>query len=132
MSTTVIPPLILGVDGLKWFFSLSLERNDGCGHSAEDVEEYITLLAYLLQSYVVIHPPVHGYHNDHPLCDHDDIREFSQEDLSYLENLKYHVSSLSGRCGSFLKEGQFLSLRTNLLLHMMAVIVYRRNVGELT
>ena len=126
MSTTVIPPLILGVDGLKWVFSLSLERNDGCGHSAEDVEEYITLLAYLLQSYVVIHTPVLcGYHNDHPLCDHDDshIREFSQEDLRFLQDLKYHVSSLSGRCDSFLKEGQFLSLRTNLLLHMMVAIV---------
>ncbi|CAB4008419.1 Hypothetical predicted protein [Paramuricea clavata] len=105
------------------FYREPPKRSDECGHSAEEVEEYITLLAYLLQSYVVIHSPgLHGYHNDQPLCDHDGVSEFSQDDLSCLEELNSHVLRLGERCGSFLREGQLLSLRTNVLLYMMAVV----------
>ena len=103
---------------------LLLERGDRCDYSTEDVEEYITLLAYLLQSYVVMRSSIlRGYHNDHPLCYHDGFREFSQEDLGYLENLNDYVSDLHTRCNSFLKRGESLSVRSKLLLYMMKVVV---------
>ncbi|XP_028391247.1 uncharacterized protein LOC114516078 [Dendronephthya gigantea] len=100
------------------------KRSGGLSYSAEDVEEYVTLLAYLLQSYVVIHmPSLHGYHNDYSLCYHDDVKEFSQEDLSYLKDLESYISKLQGRCEEFLKEDHHLSLRTVLLFHMMRAII---------
>ena len=110
---------------LKFIVYLLLERSDGrCSYSTDAVEEYVTLLAYLLQSYVAMHSPIlHGYHNDHPLCYHGDVRKFSQEDLRYLKNLKCYVSDLHARCKSFLREGESLSVRTKLLLYMMKLVV---------
>ena len=100
------------------------KRSDECGYSLEDIEEYVTLLAYLLQSYAVVHTAsLHSYHNDYTLCCHDKVKEFSQEDLSYLQDLKSYVSELRDRCISLLSEEHSLSPRTNLLLHMMEVIV---------
>ena len=111
---------------LQDFYRQPPKRSDGCGYSPEDIEEYITLLAYLLQSYTVVHTSsLHGYHNDYTLCNHDKVKEFSQEDISYLKDLKSYVSSLRERCVRFLSRGEdhSLSLRTNLLLYMMEVIV---------
>lgn len=105
-------------------FSFFLDRQtDERGHSVEDIEEYITLLSYMMQSYVRLHSPVlQSLHNDYPLCDHTDaVKEFSEEDLSYLREIKDHLSGVRTRCKSLLKKGQKLSSRTDFLLLLMDV-----------
>lgn len=102
-----------------------VDHSDQFGYTEQDVEEYVTLLAYLMQSYLVLRSStLRRYHNDYPLCDHDNIIQFRPGDITLLKDLEVHVSALRNRCQRFVKEGQRISSRTKLLLVLMSDLKY--------
>lgn len=96
------------------------DRDNKSYVSSEDIEEYVMLLAYLTQSYIVTHTTaLNCYYNDHTLSECDDAQALSEEDRILLGDLGFHVSDLCSRLEGFSGVDTSLSLRTNTLLVMM-------------
>lgn len=92
-------------------------------YTAEEVEEYVTLVAYLLQSYMATHSSsLQCIHGDSPISQVNEVLQLTPEDLVLFRSLKWHVSELRKRCLHFMGEScQKLSTRTEVMLEMLAI-----------
>ena len=88
----------------------------------EEVEEYVTLVAYLLQSYIALHSNLQAFHCDFPSYRTDQFKQFTEEDVTYLANLGPHALALQKRCEGFIADSEKLNLRTCLLLDMLETL----------
>ena len=95
-------------------------RNDDDIYTVEEVEEYVTLVAYLLQSYISLRTPsLQSYHSDYPAFYSEQVKKFTEEDVEIFGSLKWHTLKLREKCGRFLGNAQRMSIRTDILLIMM-------------
>lgn len=92
-------------------------------YTAEEVEEYVTLVAYLVQSYMATHSSsLQCVHGDSSISQVSQVSQLTSEDIGFFRNLKWHVSDLRKRCVHFIGDSpQKLSKRTDIMLEMLAI-----------